>query len=103
MQLVFEHRGPAAHHSVSDGRRRREIVAAERVGNQPESDRARRQRRRLVHQLAARRILDPELSQIGADAVHRAFKEAVALVAAGFVNGEFDRRRTAIQNQNRQR
>ena len=74
-ELVLQHRGPAAHHAMADGRGAGKSIAAQRVGHQPESHRARGQRRRLIHQLAALRILDPELAQVGADAVHRAFKE----------------------------
>ena len=81
----------------------REVAGVERVGYELECHGAVGQRRRLIHQLFAAGILDPELAEIGADAVDRAFEEPCALAVAGFVHGEFDGRRTAIENQNRQR
>ena len=75
----------------------------ERVGNQLEGNSAIGQRRRLVDDLLALRVLDPELAVIRADAIDRAFKELCPLAVAGFVHRKLDGRRTAIQNQNRQR
>jgi hypothetical protein len=66
----------------------------EGVGNHFESHCASRHCRGFIHQLFAGRVLDPELAQIGADAVDRAFKELGAFAVTGFVDGKFDGRRT---------
>ena len=58
----------------------------QRIGHQLESDGAVGQRRRLVHQLFAVGILDPELAEVGADAVDRALEEPCPFAVAGFVH-----------------
>jgi hypothetical protein len=67
-----------------------------RVGNHLEGHGAVGQGRGLIDQLLAVGVLDPELAQIRADAVDRAFEELAPLVAAGLITGEFDGRRTAV-------
>jgi hypothetical protein len=57
----------------------------------------------LIDQLFACGVLDPELAQIGADAVDRALVELGALAVAGLIDGKLDGRRTAVQNQYGQR
>jgi hypothetical protein len=39
-----------------------------------------------IHQLLAAGVLDPELAQIGADAVDRAFVKLAPFTVAGFIN-----------------
>ena len=77
-------------------------VGVERVGHQLERDCASGQRGGLIHDLLVVGVLDPELSEVGADAVDGAFIQAFALAIAGLVDGELDGRRTAIQDENRQ-
>ena len=88
---------------MADGRRRGKIAGVERVGDQLEGHRARGQGRSLIDQLLALGVLDPELAQIGADAVDRAFVELGALAVASLINGKLDGRGTAVQNQDGQR
>ncbi len=102
-ELVLEHGRPAGNHAMADGYRGREVGGVQRVGHQLESDGARGQSRRLIHQLLPVAILDPELAEIGADAVDRALVQLDARAVAGFIDGKLDGRRTAVQNQNRQR
>ena len=64
----------------------RELARVERVGHQLERDRTAGQRRRLVHQLLAVRILDPELAQIGSNSINCAFKEPFAFAVSGFIH-----------------
>ena len=71
---------------MTDRDRGREVAGMQRIGDQLECHRACGQRRRLVHQLFSGAILDPELAQIGADAIHRAFVQFHARAVAGFVN-----------------
>ena len=88
---------------MADGHGRGEVAGVQRVGHQLEGHGARGQSRGLIDELLARGVLDPELAQIGADAVHRALEELVALAVASLIDGKFDRRRTAVQNQYGQR
>ena len=60
---------------MADGRRGREVAGVQRVGHQLEGHGAIGQSRRLIDQLVALGVLDPELAQIGADAVDRALEE----------------------------
>jgi hypothetical protein len=48
------------------------------------------------------RVLDPEGTLVGADAVDRALVELGSLAVAGLVDGKLDGGRTAVQNQYRQ-
>ncbi len=84
---------------MADGRRGREVAGVQRVGHQLEGHRAVGQSRGLIDQLLAVAVLDPELAQIGADAVDRALEELGPLAVAGFVDRKLDGRRTAVQNQ----
>ncbi len=97
------HRGAAADHAMADGRRGGEVAGVERVGDQLEGHGAVGQRGRLIDELVAVGVLDPELAQIGADAVDCALVELAALAVAGLVDGKLDGRRTAVQNQYGQR
>ena len=54
---------------MTDRLRGREVAGVQRVGHQFERDGAIGQRRRLIDQLFALGILDPELAEVGADAV----------------------------------
>ena len=83
--LILLYRWSAAHDAMADGRRVREVAGIERIGNQLESNRAIRQSGRLIHQLVACGILDPELALIGADAVHCALVQFAPFAVAGFV------------------
>ena len=85
-ELVLLHRRAAANHAMADGRGGREVAGVERVGDELEGDGARGQGRGLVDELLAVGVLDPELAQIGADAVDRAFEELGALAVAGFID-----------------
>jgi hypothetical protein len=58
----------------------------ERVGDQLESYGAIGESRSFVYELVAGRVLDPELAQIGADAVDRALMEFGAFAVAGFID-----------------
>jgi len=100
--LVLANSRSPADHAVSDGRRGRDLARFERIGYQLEGNRAAGHCRCLIHQLLIRRVFDPELPQIGANAVDRAFKEPRPLAVAGFIQRKLDRRRTAVQDQNRQ-
>ena len=84
--LVFPHRRPAAHCAVANGRRGRELAGVQRVRHQLERHRAARHGRRLIHQLFAARIFDPELAQIGADAVDRTLEEPRPFAVAGLID-----------------
>ena len=101
--LVFADGGSAADGAMADGRRGGEVAGVERVGDQLEGHGAVGQRGRLIDELFAVGVLDPELAQIGADAVDRALVELAAFAVAGFVDRKLDGRRTAVQNQYRQR
>src|SRR6266568_4096838 len=81
----------------------REVAGMKSIGNQFECHGSRRQRRCLVDEFVALGILDPELAKVSADAVDCSFVELGALAVASFIHREFDGRRTAIQNQDRQR
>ena len=70
--LVFQHRRSAGNHAMTDRDRSRKVGGVQRVGHQLEGHGARGQSRCLIDELFARRVLDPELAQIGADAVNRA-------------------------------
>jgi hypothetical protein len=85
-ELVFLHRGAAANHAMADGHRGREVAGVKRVGHQLEGDGARGQGRSLIDQLFAVGVLDPELAQIGADAVDRALVELAPFAVAGFID-----------------
>jgi len=102
-ELVLPDRGPAADSAMANGRRGRVLIGVERVGHHLEGHGAVRQSRSLIHQLLARCVLDPELAQIGADAVYRALEKPGALAVSGLIDGKLDGRRTAVQNQDRQR
>ena len=84
--LVLLHGRSAANHAMPNGSRGGEVARVQRIRNQLECDRSVGQRRRLIHQLLARCILDPELAQIGADAVNRALVQLASFAVAGFVN-----------------
>ena len=88
---------------MADGRGSREGAGVERVGDQLEGDGAVGQRRRLVDELVAVGVLDPELAEIGADAVDSAFDELAATAVGGFVDGELDGRGTAVKDEDGQR
>ena len=79
MRWFSLHRRPAADHAMADRRRGRELAGVQRIGHQLECNGAVGQRRSLIHQLFAGRILDPELAQVGADAVDRALEEPCAV------------------------
>ena len=73
------HGGAAANRAMADGRRGRELAGVQRVGHQLECHGAVGQSRRLIHQLFAGGVLDPELAQVGADAVDRALEELASV------------------------
>jgi hypothetical protein len=58
----------------------------QRVRHQLERHRAAGHGRRLIHQFFAARIFDPELAQIGADAVYRTLEEPRPFAVAGLVD-----------------
>ena len=60
---------------MADRRRGRELAECSASATSLNATDAAGQRRRLVHQLLAVRILDPELAQVGADPIDRALKE----------------------------
>ena len=64
----------------------REVAGVERVGDELESNGAIGQRRGLVDKLFARRVFDPELAEVGADAVNRTLEEPCPFAVAGFVH-----------------
>jgi len=100
--LILLHRGSAANHAMANSGRSGEVAGVKRVGDQLEGNRTIGQGRRLIHQLVAAGVLDPEFAQIGADAVDRALVELAPFAVAGFIDRKLDGRRTAIQNQYRQ-
>ena len=91
-ELVLLHRRTAANHAMADGRRGRKVAGVQRVGHQLEGHGALGQSRSLIDELLALGVLDPELAQIGADAVHRALEKPVPLAIAGLIDGKFDGR-----------
>ena len=101
--LVVLKRGSAANHAMADGRRGREVAGMERVGHQLEGNGAVGQGRGLIDDLFALCVLDPELAQIGANAVDCPLVELGPLAVAGFIDRKLDRGRTAVQYQYRQR
>src|ERR1019366_8344213 len=101
--LVVLHGRASRGHAMADGKRGREVARMQRVCYKCKSHCACRQGRRLVDELLAFSILDPEFAEIGADAVYRAFVKLGALAIGRFIDSKLDRRRTAVQNQNWQR
>ena len=87
---------------MANGGRGGEVAGVERVGDQLEGHGAVGQRGRLIDELVAGRVLDPELAQIGADAVDCAFVKLAALAVAGLVDRELDGGRTAVEYEDGQ-
>ena len=81
-ELVLLHGGPAADHAMADGSRGGEVGGVERVGDEFEGHGTVGQSGGLIDELLAVGVLDPELALIGADAVDRALKEAIALAVS---------------------
>ena len=101
--LVVLHRRATGNHTVTDRRRGWEVLGMQRVSHLFEGNSPGRQGWSLIDHFLAFGILDPELALIGSDAVGRALVEFLRFAVAGPIHRELDRRRTAIQNQYRQR
>jgi hypothetical protein len=71
---------------MPDRSRGREVAGVQCVGHQPEGNRPVRQSRRLIHQLVAISILDPETALIRADPVHRAFMQLAPFAVFGLIH-----------------
>jgi hypothetical protein len=97
-ELVLADGRSAAHRAMTDGSRDWELAGVQRIGHELECHRSAGHGRRLIHQLLVGSVLDPELAEVGADAVDCPLKESCPLAVAGFVNGKLDGRRTAVQD-----
>ena len=95
--LIFLHRGAAGDHAMADCRRDGEIARVERIGYELKCYCGVGNGGRLIDELAAGCVLDPETALIEiADAVDCALVEFAALGVAGFIDGELDGGGTAV-------
>ena len=91
-ELVLADRWSSANRAMPNGSRDRELARVQRIGHQLERHRTAGHGWRLIHQLFAGGILDPELAEVGTDAVDRTLEEPRPFAVAGFVPREFDGR-----------
>ena len=85
-ELVLAYGRSAAHRAMAYGSRSREFAGVQRIGYQLECHRTTGHGWRLIHQLLAAGVLDPELAQVGADAVDSALEEPFPFAVAGLVH-----------------
>ena len=85
---------------MPDGLGGGKVAGVEGVGHQLEGDGAVGKSGGKVEQLFALGVFDPELAQLGADAVDGALEDFGSLAVAGVIDGELDGGRAAVENEN---
>ncbi len=91
-ELVFADGWTSAHRAMADGCRGREIAGVKRVDHELECHGEAGHRRRLVHELFAAGVLNPEFAEVGADAVDRALVQLEPPAVAGLIDRKFNGR-----------
>ena len=71
---------------MANRRGRRILARVQRVGHQFESNGAVREGRRLIHELPAFAIFNPELTMAGADTIHGAFEKPGSVSVARLIH-----------------